>query len=604
MNRIIPKLQKIPLWVSVSLLLLTFLYFGVKIQWPMFVEKLYTEGQFEILNKMARSLEQHGLDYYLGRTQMLTWGPLLELISGLTFVFFALIFLKEAKRWEFALAVLVYLVVVKWEVLFFPLYGDAIGGPFAEALWLAQHNFDYVGLFHQPGYAAGGPKVYFFTIYPMYLAMLMKIFPWPKVFLFMAHGMAFGFAAVLITFLRDLIRKISTAEDAILLSLAVLFVPIVQSQVEAVNMEVPCLIFAFLSVYFLIEKRIYLAGWMAILSMCVKGIGVFAGAGFFVVVAFWFFQDRELRFNFKILAWAVVVIGFSALALWFKYLINDQHVSIGGVNFFKGWESLHQFDIAILFYLAGGSFLLGTLGVVLMRPPRFRESYFALLIMFIFVCMWFMLFLNFYSISPRYRVAVYPFVACCVFFTLNLLIPWARLRQGVIGAAIVWLLLHSYGYPTNLGDERNHVLLERSLEYRIDLKLNQKLAKMIEDRYSEFMIGAPFTLAQMLAIPEAGYVHKKLDVMIYGFSCTYADIKNFTGLEKSKIEKTMFVTKRDERIQESFPYPINDQDLVVAELEYGHQKAWLFMGGYAIDRMWKALQLLRFKRGRTSTGAY
>ena len=74
------------------------------------------------------------------------------MMSGLLLTAIVLVFLKNAKARAFGAMVFAYLVLTKIEVLFYPPYGDAIGGPFSEAIWLARHGFDYVELFHQDGY--------------------------------------------------------------------------------------------------------------------------------------------------------------------------------------------------------------------------------------------------------------------------------------------------------------------------------------------------------------------------------------------------------------------------------------------------------------------
>ena len=141
-----------------------------------------------------------------------------------------------------------------------------------------------------------------------------------------------------------------------------------------------------------------------------------------------------------------------------------------------------------------------------------------------------------------------------------------------------------------------HVLLERSLEYRNDLKLNRRLARLLEEKYKGYTIGAPFIVAQMLAFPELGYVQSPLDVVVYGMPITYGNIKKFDGLKKMDIMKTIWVgMSADFFSNGDFTYPINRYDKVIENLMFGDNKVVLFMGGVAIEQKRYIIQQLEKK---------
>ena len=96
-------------------------------------------------------------------------------------------------------------------------------------------------------------------------------------------------------------------------------------------------------------------------------------------------------------------------------------------------------------------------------------------------------------------------------------------------------------------------------------------------------------LAQLLAFPQLGYVQKKLDVMIYGFDCTYG-IPGFPGIANLKIGRTIYVTKQDEP-KNNFFYPLGPDDRVLELIKRGNKKAWIFMGGVGIERMWRVIRI-------------
>src|SRR3989344_1535961 len=141
------KPNKIFLLTSTACILI---YFLLKFFHPVLTHLLF-HNNMNFLNFITGSHELRSLDFYTGRMEEVLWGPLAVVTTGMLFAMFALFYLKESAAKIFGLAVIAYLLIAKFDVLFFPPYGDAIGGPFAEALWLAQHQFDFIGLYHQPG---------------------------------------------------------------------------------------------------------------------------------------------------------------------------------------------------------------------------------------------------------------------------------------------------------------------------------------------------------------------------------------------------------------------------------------------------------------------
>ena len=79
------------------------------------------------------------------------------MISGLLFTIAALLFLQNANRLQLP-GRFAYLLLAKFEVLVFPPYGDAIGGCFAEGIWLAKNSFNYLGLLKEDSYSLGGRR--------------------------------------------------------------------------------------------------------------------------------------------------------------------------------------------------------------------------------------------------------------------------------------------------------------------------------------------------------------------------------------------------------------------------------------------------------------
>src|SRR3989338_4015186 len=118
--------QKKKLIFCVAVIIFLSVYFLIKTQGPAIVEAAYRGGDIDTLNKITHSSKTQSLDFYLGRMQEALWGPLTELISGMLFLGFCLVYLKASGARIFGLAVFLYLLITKFEVLFYPPYGDAI----------------------------------------------------------------------------------------------------------------------------------------------------------------------------------------------------------------------------------------------------------------------------------------------------------------------------------------------------------------------------------------------------------------------------------------------------------------------------------------------
>ncbi len=216
-------------WEIFLLILGWALYFVVKFAGPLLVTRLFVDNSWNFLNSLTASQGQQTLDFYQGLIQELVFGPMMQTLS---FVLLALMLWRYCRGVSlkvFALIIFIFLLITKWEVLLFPPYGDAIGGPFAEALWLFEHNFDYVGLFHQPTFTVGGPRVYFFSIYPGFLALTLKAIPWTQVFLVFHHLLTFALTAGIITMVREYSRMFFDSVLAILVALILLALPVFQS---------------------------------------------------------------------------------------------------------------------------------------------------------------------------------------------------------------------------------------------------------------------------------------------------------------------------------------------------------------------------------------
>ncbi|MBF0594253.1 MAG: hypothetical protein HQL22_04730 [Candidatus Omnitrophica bacterium] len=583
-------------------LLLVAAYYAVQFLGPAWIRFLVDQGQFGLLNQLTLSSANQHPGFYLGRGEELVWGPVLQVISGAILILIALGPLKAVSARGYFLVIFVFLLMTKWNVLAFPPYGDSIGGPFAEGWWLAQHNFDYVGLFHQPGYAIGGPKVYQTSLFPTYLAVLYKLCPSIKAFLAVNHLIFFAMAAGVVTLVRAIGRRVFSVEVAGLAAALVLSWPVFQTQLEAGNMELPSLFFAMICAFALVRGQINAAGIAALLSLLAKGSGVFACAAFFCCGLLALIGETKTRRRIAWIVWGLGLMGMAALAVAVKFWVGDQHASAGMIKFMAGWPSLKTFPITYVYLVNIGLLFL----VWLFWPQKFagqeqRDSQRINHIMLIFAGMWFLLFLNFYVVCPRYRLAVYPFYLFTLVWTFAQFCSRQVWQAVVLAGAVLLVQYNSYGWR---GSEipRDYVLLEENLQYRNDLKLYQDLAAAIETKYAGATVVAPFIVAQALAIRDFGFVTRPQDVVIYGFDCKYGRIREYEGLGSLNMARTIYTSLEADQGIKGLPYPINPDDKVLEVLEWGDRKAWIFMGGISIDFMWKMQNYQRLQRLKEAQG--
>ncbi len=252
---------------------LTAIFFCSKYFTPAIITYLY-EHFPSALKQLTGTETILSLDFYLGRMKTLYFGPLNLLSSGIAFLIFCLLYLKKASLRIFWIAVFLFLLAKKYMILPLPPYGDSASGPFIEAIWLKRHAFNYLELAKQPGFVNGGPKVYLFSLYPTFEAVLMKYIPSTQIIFVINHLIVFFFGAGVIALFRSIASRIFGGTQGLLLSLLVLSMPLFHSQVEAINIEMPTLFFSVLSIYFVLDRKIFWAALMAIIATMIKGVAI------------------------------------------------------------------------------------------------------------------------------------------------------------------------------------------------------------------------------------------------------------------------------------------------------------------------------------------
>ena len=581
------------------------IFFAIKFFGPIFIQSLYNAGHIDFLNRTTSSNAPQNLEYYQGRAEEKLLGPIQFLISGLLFAAFAHFRLRDTSTLKFGFAVFLFLLITKCEILFYPPYGgDAITGPFAEAIWLANNSFNYPNLAQQPGYTAGGPRVYLFSLYPGFLALQMILIPSKKIFLFLNHLIVFAMAATVIALFRNMAAKIFDKTLAPLLAVLILAFPLFQSQIEMINMEMPTLFFTALSAYYLAEKKLLRACAAAIVAAGVKGSGVIACGAVFLTCWLLFFFSQRHKYKGTTLIAGMLAVLWALLISAVTRQIATPETSVTFVRIFTGslWNSIRddRFLDIILVTLCVLSIELVIFGF---RSIKARQNplasfaskrHYVIITVLTYAIMWYALFIHFTTWNPRYRLLLLPFLLFCFFYLLDVVILSIRFKRCVLFLAAGLMFFSAYGLLEAPAGHFQYIELERSLEYRSVLVRDQRLVKEIEKNFSHLTILAPSIVARILAMPQLGYATKPLDVVIYETTCSFGRLKNFSGLKNLDIARTLCIGLNDDTAINSsrfFPYPVEKKDKIIKRINYGNKEAVLFFGGRAIERMhWLTLR--------------
>lgn len=586
------------IWIVFAVLFIAYIF--IKLYGDPIVQNLYEDKKIELLNQLTGASAQQPLSFYQGKLENILWGPAKSLLAGLLFLMVCWKYLRMAGPFYFGLAVLFYLILSRPEVLTYPPYGESITGPFSDAIWLIQHNMDYIGLLHQDTFAKYGPQIYPLSIYPLFLACLMWILP-TGVFLFVIHMLVFVMGAGILVIIREALSKLFDRDIGLLAAVLFLSFPLFQSMVELINLEIPNLFFALLAVWFLYERKIKFAGLMATLSLLVKVPGFIVSFLVFVVSAVFFvsefFVSKDKLHKKKLVTDLIAGLATFLFAVTIGLLRNKmtgpQPIN-NKLSLFIGWWPLHKNVWFWLFVFLSVVFIVELIRFFIKSRNEkgkwnlFLEKYFLITLFFLAACFWFLMYLNFSVIAYRYQFLVEGFIVVCGVYVLCLLLKKKSLVLGTLGVSILVSLFLSHGLFYDLRNMRsfNPTELERSLEYRNYLKAELLTVEEMVKHYSDFTIGAPYGMAQSLAIPQLGYVQKSLDVRLYGIRATLG-IKPFEGLKKIKSDKIVWIGYAfDEVMGGKVKYPFDPEtDHLIKRIIVGDNEVIIFHGGIAIEKM-------------------
>ncbi|HIG47453.1 MAG TPA: hypothetical protein EYQ20_13865 [candidate division Zixibacteria bacterium] len=419
------------------------------------------------------------------------------------------------------------LCIFRYEVLFFPPYWDSITGLFSEAVWLDDHRFDYYKLMYEtPGYNLGGARDRLFSFYPTLQALLIRLIPDTSLLLLINHLLSFGYASVALLAFYHLLRYQFTKDISLLGCFLLLGFPLFITQADALYMEMPLLAFSLSALACTIYRRPVLGACLAMLAMYTKPTGIICVATLFV------FNLIDLTVTRRQRRAACGILGICVLLFimqWFLYQTFYQEID-DAFRFMRGalkgfFQSMPDF---LMLYLIFGLFTGLTLKRHLQEASFTIKPFFITLfkdrlnILMIVFLSWFTLFyMNIIIILPRYFLLCLPVL---LFGLISLMVRYLKrawlIRSGIL--ILTGLFLYNLSgrlysvYPKNDG-----FILERSLEYMDDMRLNIQLAKRLEEKYADTTIITSWPYIQMLVLPQLGYVTKPLNAVTINGPLSY-----------------------------------------------------------------------------------
>ncbi|MBF0521752.1 MAG: hypothetical protein HQL24_01710 [Candidatus Omnitrophica bacterium] len=428
------------IFIPVAALFLFFRFFGQPI-----IEYLYQHQSYDLLNKLAGNQGGMPLDYYLGRIETVFLGPIKSVLAGVLLLSICFIYQNKLTPRRFGLIIFAYLFITRFEVLLDPPYGEAITGPFIDVIWLYKHSLNYIGMIQLDLFTKGGPPIYPTCFYTLFIATLMKIIPSTPIFLLVMHLLHFIFATIVIVTFREILRQTFDEKIAIYGAILLVSLPLFQSMLELLNLEMPCLFFAMLAVYFLWQRRLVSASVTALLSNFVKDPGVIACLTVFIFSIGLFLKETDTKKRWKFLLCGLVVLIISLVKFKIRAVIAGEQLAGNRIAAFCGLPFLTANPWGKLLLIALIIFLIQS--VIWWRQPRekrgrlalFFTEHYIVLIMLTISALWFLVYLNFSAMLPRYQLLLAPFMAFLFIFTVQSL-RTARLFVKILVAGVTGYL--------------------------------------------------------------------------------------------------------------------------------------------------------------------
>lgn len=430
----------------------------------------------------------------------------------------------------FAAALLALLLSALPRPFSWPTYWDGTLGPVTQAVWLHDNGFDYRALLlEQPGYGAGGPKVYLWSLYPPFLALVMKLTGSPGGFLAVMHALGYLMAAGFVVVMTGVMRRLQPRLPVWLPPLVILSQPFFLSQAAAVNMEIPVLLCGALALRAFARER-----WPDCALWLLAGLAVKASVvplSIAISAAYLIGHARGVRHLGRAAALASpLLLGWTLGQIEYLYSLDP-----GGDGTALMTERLFAWQAWVGYNLSAflrtpdlmlvSLLLLGAAAVRLARGFRGPR---ADLVLPVLVGAGLVLMLVFNLLMriplPRYVFSFFPVMLAGLAALTGRLPLRAALALPLLWTVVNLFNLHGQ-VPRALSsavlDEgmagehtaNDGYILERSLEMREDAELQLAVAAELQEKHAGRVIVTSWPLIHHLRRPWFGYVDLPLAVM-------------------------------------------------------------------------------------------
>lgn len=454
-------------------------------------------------------------------------------------------------------------------------------------------NFIKLALKELP-YRNGGPRVYFISLYPSYLALLMMIIKNQRLFFFFNHLVTIGLSSGVIAIFFKILRNNYDEKIAFFASILLLFHPMYLSQTYAINMEIPILFFSMMAIYYFLDEKFLLAGTFSIIAFFIKPTSIVIALSLIFLYILFYFKPREEK-HAKILCfyslpiWTLfiyeflnrsyffakskyTIIGlFKGLRLFFALVAKGPDillfvlpdillfvllVPMSAIILFKKYKNylnrkkrkkIHNTFLTFRNYLKKDK--LAVVSVVICTSLLFMFSnmknllprYFLLGFPFFFILLYYGVLRN-----TRKHVSNFIYVVIFLFFLLNLkgdvYDNYRNMLSHVFKLKADKIVINKFqndsiNLATTLTNDGFN--LEITLAFEKDIELDIEMAKIIEKNYSNKKIISSWPISHILSHPKYGYVKKNNLYVI--------DIKK-TSLFAYEIFENVEIINKDEYI--------------------------------------------------------
>ncbi len=462
--------------------------------------------------------------------------------------------LGSSTRWFGAFMALFLLILVwRYEVVTSPPYWDNAIGLWMEANFLVETNFDFARLRNEEKSVwDGGARTYVTSVLPSAVAWLLIALPSTRAVLVAFHLFTFACTAIVVLSIFALVARRIGVVGGLSVSVALVSVPLFNTQLDMVGMEMPLAAGVALCAVAVDRQRFGLATLASLAAFLMKPTGALATLATLAYIGGRLLAGGDAAqptLKRRLTCGLFASLAVLAIELFLIYLggtvstLTEPEHRVMGTEW--RWLLVGLPDVTLL-VVACGLVSLSQAAAWLLKQPEhgtvqsphglLRKYAQALTAEPLLLFSWLMVAGTFLAMArivflPRYALVAVPFV----YAILGMLVFAGRRRPAfgliVLGASTVANFANWNGrfFPDlvrAVGPEmaRSGGLLERSHEYSADHHSNIAAVRRLVTRCraDTLVVGHPFT--HFLAFPRLGYVKEPFR----GYS-----INDFTELSRT-----------------------------------------------------------------------